>query len=209
MVAILFELHCVNSLWPSDTIWHFPENNFTKHTCASYSSHVFGAYVGGNIIHISQRPVSEYSVSGPVSVSAWDCQQHEVYDISVIRALPWGKLLIWCKWTHRGPMMHVCFSKLTIIGSDNGLSLGRRQLPSHYLNQCWNIVDWTLGNKLQWNLNRNSYIFIQENAFENVVWKMAAILSWLQCINVHSLCIISTAYLKQVIVIQVQFDWSY
>ena len=25
--------------------------------------------------------------------------------------------------------------------------------------------------------NRNSYIFIQENSFENVVWKMASILS--------------------------------
>ena len=27
--------------------------------------------------------------------------------------------------------------------------------PSHYLNQWWNIVNWTLRNKLQWNLNRN------------------------------------------------------
>ena len=64
-------------------------------------------------------------------------------------------------------------------------------MPSHYLNQCWNIVNWTLGNKIQWNLNRNSYIFIQENTFENVVWKMAAILSLPQCVNemaqVHSL----------------------
>ena len=24
-------------------------------------------------------------------------------------------------------------------------------VPSHYLNQCWNIVNWTLRNKLQWN----------------------------------------------------------
>ena len=48
-------------------------------------------------------------------------------------------------------------------------------MPSHYLNHCWNIVNLTLGNKLQWNLNRNEYIFIQDNAFENVVWKMAAI----------------------------------
>ena len=54
--------------------------------------------------------------------------------------------------------------------------------PSHYLNQCWNIVNWTLGNKLQWNLNRNLNIFIEENAFENV-WKMAAILSRPQCVN--------------------------
>ena len=30
-------------------------------------------------------------------------------------------------------------------------------------------VNWTPGNKFQWNLNRNSIIFIQENALENVV----------------------------------------
>ena len=28
-----------------------------------------------------------------------------------------------------------------------------------------------LTNKFKWNLMRNSYIIIQENAFENVVWK--------------------------------------
>ena len=55
--------------------------------------------------------------------------------------------------------------------------------PSHYLNQCWNIVNWTLWNKDPWNLNRKSNIFIQENAFQNVVWKMAAILSRPQCVN--------------------------
>ena len=40
-----------------------------------------------------------------------------------------------------------------------------------------------LGTKFQWNFKRNSHIFIQENAFEYVVWKMAAILSQPQCIN--------------------------
>ena len=50
----------------------------------------------------------------------------------------------------------------------------------HYQNKCWNIVNWNLRDKLKWNLKRNSYIFLQENAFENVVWKMAAILSWPQ-----------------------------
>ena len=53
--------------------------------------------------------------------------------------------------------------------------------PSHYLNQCWNIGNWTLRSIRQWNLNQNWYIFIQENGFENVVWKMAAILSRPQC----------------------------
>ena len=159
--------------------------------------------------------------------------------------------------TNWGRVMHICVSKLTIIGSDNGLSPSRRQaiiwtnagillfrplatnfseiwikiyvfsftkmhlkmssgkwrpfclslnvlrlsvdsivmpkavtslvqimsVPSHYLNKCWNIVNSTLRNKLQWNINRNWCIFIQENAFENVVWKMAAILSQPQCVK--------------------------
>ena len=51
--------------------------------------------------------------------------------------------------------------------------LGAWTAPSHYLNQCWNIVR----NKLQWNLDRNSYIFIQENASGNIVCEKAAILS--------------------------------
>ena len=34
-----------------------------------------------------------------------------------------------------------------IIGSDNGMSPGRCE----YLNQCWNIVNWTPRNKFQWN----------------------------------------------------------
>ena len=38
-------------------------------------------------------------------------------------------------------------------------------------------------NKLQWNLNRNSNIFIQENVFESVVCETAAILSRPQCVN--------------------------
>ena len=71
-------------------------------------------------------------------------------------------LLANVKWisfisTHCGWVMHICISK--------------------------NITNWTPGSKLQWNLNRNSYIFIQESAFENVVWKMAAMLSRPQCVK--------------------------
>ena len=63
--------------------------------------------------------------------------------------------------THWGQVTHKCVGKLTIIGSDNGLSPGRRQA----IIQCSNIVNWSPRNKLQWNLKRNSHIFIQENAF--------------------------------------------
>ena len=83
--------------------------------------------------------------------------------------------------THWGRVTHICVSKLTIIGSDNGLSPGR--LPSHYLNQCWDIVHWTLRNKLKWNFNGHSCIFIQENALKNGVCEMASVLSRPQCVK--------------------------
>ena len=46
--------------------------------------------------------------------------------------------------------------------------LGAEQVPSHFLNQCWFIVNWALGNKLQWKFNQNTNIFIRENASENI-----------------------------------------
>ena len=56
-------------------------------------------------------------------------------------------------------------------------------MPSHYQNQCCIIVNWTPGNKLQWNHNQNVYIFIQENAFANVVCEMTTIFSRPQCVD--------------------------
>ena len=43
--------------------------------------------------------------------------------------------------------------------------------------------NWTLRNKFEWNLNRNSHIFIQENAFENVVSNMVTILPRPRCVK--------------------------
>ena len=43
---------------------------------------------------------------------------------------------------------------------------------------------WALLNELQWNLDRNLYISIKKNAIENVVCKMASILSRPQCVIV-------------------------
>ena len=60
-------------------------------------------------------------------------------------------------------MTHICVSKLSILASDNGLSPGRRQAI------IWTNAEMMLIGPLETN------IFIQENAFENVVWKMAAI----------------------------------
>ena len=83
--------------------------------------------------------------------------------------------------THWGRVMHPCVGKLTIIGSDNGLSPGRPQ-----------AIIWTnagilligpLGTNFSEILKRNSNIFIQENVLENVVCEMASILSRPWCVK--------------------------
>ena len=77
-------------------------------------------------------------------------------------------------------MTHICIGKLTIIGSDNGLSPDRRQAII-----CTNagiLSIRTIGTNFSEILSK-THVFIQENTFENVVWKMAAVLSRPQYVN--------------------------
>ena len=71
-------------------------------------------------------------------------------------------------------MTHICVSKQTIIGSDNGLSAGRRQ--AIIWTNAGILLIGTLGTNFSEILIRNSNIFIQENGFESVVCEMASIL---------------------------------
>ena len=64
----------------------------------------------------------------------------------------------------------------------------------HYLNQWWNIVNLTIRNEVQWNINRNSDIFIQGNAFENIVCEMSAMLSRPHVLNGKSMAILHIVF---------------
>ena len=82
--------------------------------------------------------------------------------------------------THWGRVTHICVSKLIIIGSANGLSPDRRQAI------IWTNAGILLIGPLETNFSEiliEIYIFIQENSFKSVVWKMAAILSRPQCVK--------------------------
>ena len=84
--------------------------------------------------------------------------------------------------THWGRVTHICVNKLTITGSGNGLSPGRGQAI------IWTNAGILLIGPLETNFSElfieKLNIFIQENSFENVVWKMAAILCRPQCVKV-------------------------
>ena len=72
---------------------------------------------------------------------------------------------------HWGRVTHICVSKIGHYWFRQ--SLVTCSVPRHYQNQWWIIINWTLRNKLHWNFTQNCNIFIQENAFENIVWKMS------------------------------------
>ena len=85
-------------------------------------------------------------------------------------------------------MPHICVSEL-------GQHWFRKwhgacSAPSHSLNQCCLVVNWTFRNKRQWNLIQNTKLFIHENAFENVACETADVLSrrrWVNLANSLSL----------------------
>ena len=67
-------------------------------------------------------------------------------------------------------MTHICISQLS------------RLVPSHYLNQCWPIVNWTRSKKFQWNFNQNSIFSLTKMHFKPSPAKRAVILSRPQCV---------------------------
>ena len=81
-------------------------------------------------------------------------------------------------------MTHICVNKIIISRSDNGLSPGRHQAIIWTNAGILHNNTWTLGNNIQWNFDRNWYIYVKENALEYVVCKMASISSRSQCVNV-------------------------
>ena len=60
---------------------------------------------------------------------------------------------------HESRVTHICVSKLYIIGSDNGVSPGRRH------DITWNSAGILSTGKLETKFSENSNIFIQENVF--------------------------------------------
>ena len=84
--------------------------------------------------------------------------------------------------THWGRVTHICISKLTISGSDNGLPPDRRQAI------IWTIAGILLIGPLRTNFSEISIeilTFKKKNAFESVVCETAAILPRPQCVNLN------------------------
>ena len=62
--------------------------------------------------------------------------------------------ILWNRTEAESPI-YICVSRKTVLVACSA--------PSHYLNQCWLIVNWNSGNKFQWQLyQKNVGFFIQK-----------------------------------------------
>ena len=121
-----------------------------------------------------------------ISVSNWKLNDLHInfplMQTLVITRLMLIKWEISLQWHGNLPLVpHICVSELDLHWLRWWLVPYFE--PSPYLKQCWVIVNWTFRNKLQWNLNQNTKLFFHENACENIVCEMAAILSRRRWVN--------------------------
>ena len=164
-----------NSLWPNDKNSSFveiPSKQFHPYLVFTQESFVPSSVYMYKSICIQNEPVV-YGSCVPWLLLAYSVTYYRVSQpalvIDVLRTF--FEMIPTSRhenWlTHWGRVTHICVSKLNIIR-----------------------------NKLKWNFNRNSNIFIQENALENVVCEMAFILSRPQCVDQ---CVACTSLLHLVV----------
>ena len=89
----------------------------------------------------------------------------------------WGVVVL----THWGRVTHIYVGKLTIIGSDNGLSPGRRQ--AIIWTNAGILLIGTLGTNSSEIFSEIHRVSFKKMHIENLVCKMAAILCQPQCVN--------------------------
>ena len=101
-------------------------------------------------------------------VNTSDCKGRYFWDIQICLMIFFFALLSKCRLTHP-PVPHICVSEL-------GQRWFRQWLvacsaPSHYLDQCWVIVNCILRNKPQWNQNTKLFIHKMHLKISSAKWQ--------------------------------------
>ena len=141
MVSILSRPQCVNSVWPSVAIW--------QHTYGSILSQVMACCLMAPSHYLNQYSLKHQWGLVPFTLGQFNRKYSRYLSKMWVWKLPhfteakelnhhsngWlvrttaqqTQYKQYILLTHWGRVTHICLSKLTIIGSDNGLSPGRRQ----------------------------------------------------------------------------------
>ena len=162
------KLHChlivlhLNTLGPRQNGRHFADDTFK---CIFLNENVC-ILIEISLKCVPKGPIN--NMSALVQIMAW--------------RWPGGKSL--SEPTMDRLLTHVCVTRLQWGLNEAPIrpQWGSYSASSHYLNQCWVIVVWTLRTILQWNFNQSTK-FIPGNAYENIICETAANLSRERWVN--------------------------
>ena len=161
-------LSFVDSLWPREAIWLYI-NPFITDPGNGLSPVLSKAIASTNADLLSIGPLETFFCITVIKVKAFSFKKMHL-NMSPEKCCPFcSGLNILTQW---GWVTHLCVSKPTIIGSNNGSAPGRHQ-----------AIIWTnAGILLIWTLGTN-FSEILSKKVENFVCKMLAILSRSQCVK--------------------------
>ena len=151
----------INLLWPSDAIW-WHRSRSPSH----YMNQCWFLISGIHLKAISEATILYNEFENYILKTVTPPRDQRVNSLGLSDA-------------------YTCVNKLASIGSDNGLSPGRRQ-AIFWTNAGVLLLIGPLGaNFIEILIKILTFLF-KKNAFENVVWEMASILSGPQCVKVCS-----------------------
>ena len=128
----------VNTIIDHDTFWHH-NRSFAK---AWQTSHMIGSFW-----------MREGGQSSSPHIQNLAVTFETLWLFSALATCHTKQFFLVLTLTHWAQVMHICISKLTSLVQ---IWLVTWSVPRHYLNQCWNIVNWTPSDNLQWNCNQSS-----------------------------------------------------
>ena len=112
-------VHLHNTLWPSNAIWWQKSGSTFVHVtacCLMAPSHYLNQYWLPIIQVVWHLPESNFTLSAQAATMYGDFENLTVTATSPRDPMKWG-------WA-----THICIGKVIFIGSDNGLSAGRRKV---------------------------------------------------------------------------------
>ena len=150
-VVVIFDSLCVSSPWWRHQMEIFSAS-WTGHLCGENSPHK-GQWRGA----LMSSLICDWMNDWVNNREAGDLRRHRGHDNVIMHQLALS--------THLPLVPHICVS-------DSGQRWFKWWLvvysaPTHYLKQCWVIVNWTLRKKNPWIFSQNTKFFIHKK----IIWK--------------------------------------
>ena len=120
-----------------------------------------GVVTGGRLADGSPIYMAKIIHDGHIAFGYYDPKTAQAYYDYAAAQTTTSMYLLVLLWLKEAEWRIDVSANLTVIGSDNG-GVPPTRCQAIICTNVWLVENWTLGNKFQWNLNKNKTIFTRE-----------------------------------------------